>query len=331
MSSSLFDSDSIDLSGWIKKDRLEKKIEASKKDSPSQLVMEGLLLGKDESTQPSPVPVFDQFESLLNSMVADQMRRPEDLLKLNPSRRESLGRFLTELSKNPEPLDPKEALKQFVRIDRSDSEHAALNQLFKQIALVQIAKALLLCSWRTHSKAPLDRADLRDLTAAVERDLRPFINLQTSTCQLIQQNFYSWYKPTQEAQSTLWILLDSIQDLEAMKHWVLKRARKLSAETLGERGRYGEGFYRNLWKSIERHKLFQPRGEQIIGFSPTLRDGCLFEYAPASIDWVGFEPISFELLFCEVRYFWKEPKCPPLWAKGNKAHCFLLTVGSRIS
>ncbi|NDG85902.1 MAG: hypothetical protein EBX52_12815, partial [Proteobacteria bacterium] len=240
MSSSSMNPDSIDLSDWIKKDRLEKKIEDSKRQTQGQtqdqMIMEDLLIGKPEAARPRVLPLVEQFELLLNSMVSDQLRRPEELLKLNPSRREGIGRFLNEISRNPEPIDSKEALKLFVSPDRSEVQNLALKQLFKQIALVQIAKALLLRSWRTHAGTPMDRNELKDLTAAVEKNLRPFIHLQTSTCQLIQQNFYSWYKPTPEAQSVLWMLLESITDLDSMKTWLLRRARSLSAETLRERG-----------------------------------------------------------------------------------------------
>ena len=325
MASSLFDSDSMDPSAWLKKDRLGKKIEkiekAEKPKDPASAA--GLktpvdhLLGKTETPSKKTPPLFAHLEALIHALVQDQMKKPEELLKLNPSRRESLGRFLAELGRMPDPADPQEALRQFVRNDRSDAELEALKQLFKQIALVQIAKALLLKSWKVHSGSKLDRSDLKDLTASLERDLRPLLNLQTSTSQLIHRNFYSWYKLTPEAQNTLWGLLESITDLDQVKQWVLCRARKLSAETLGERQRYGEGFYRSLWGAISKHKLFQPRGEKLIGFSPTLRDGSLFENSPESIEWIGFEPLSFELLFCEIRYLWERPRNLPLWVKGN--------------
>ncbi len=328
MSSSLFDSESIDISGWIKKDRLEKTIEdTAKSDSPPRSSVQELLQPKEAPPSP-PSPFFEQLEALMNAMVADQLKKPDDLLKLNSSRREGMGRFLTELSQTPEPLDPQLALRHFVRPDRSEAEQKALKQLFRQIALAQIAKAALLLSWRKRAGARLERADLKDLTASVERDLRSYVNLQTSTCQLIQQNFYSWYKLTPETQSFLWIILESVADPDCLKDWLLHRARILSAETLGERQRYGEGFYRNLWKSLEKHRLLSFRGEQRIGFSPTLRDGSLFEHAPPSIQWVGFESLSFELLFGEVRHFWKEPKNPPLWAKGSGLEMSMEQQGS---
>lgn len=276
-----------------------------------------ILFGKTREVQAAEDATFAPLESFLHTLVLEQLKKPEELLKLNPSRRESLARFLTELARMPEPLDSTDALKRFTRIDRSEAEHEALKQLFKQIGLVQIAKALLLKSWRTHSKTTFSKNDLKDLTGAVERDLRPFIHLQTSTCQLIQRNFYSWYKMSAEAQDQLWRLLEGLHELDSAKLWLLCRASSLSAETLGERERYSHLFYKNLWKAIERHKIFQPRTESPIGFSPTLRNGCLMADSPSMIEWVGFEPLSFELLFCEVRSLWKEPKSPSLWLKGS--------------
>ena len=333
MSSSIFDSDSSDLSSWLKKDRLEKKIEdpLPHRETSAPDSLQSVIARKPEKTLPVPAPnsaLLEPFETLLQQIASDQLKRPEDLLKLNPSRRESLGRFLSELARMPEPSDPQEALRQFVRPDRNETEHEAIKQLFRQIALVQIAKALLLKSWRSHTGTPLSKTDLKDLTASLERDIRPFINLQTSTCQLVQANFYSWSKLSPETQEKLWLLLATITDLSGVKEWLFKRARKLSAETMGERQRYGNTFYRNLWKSIERHKLFQPRGEQLIGFSPTLRDGSLFEHSPESIEWIGFEPLSFELLFCEIRYLWKQPKNPPLWVKGSGLEMSMEQQGS---
>ncbi len=317
MASSPFDANTFDVTTWLLKDRLVKKMDPSQGGSLENPSIEEILFGSTPAPSTTPDSRFEVFESFLHALVLEQLKRPEDLLKLNPSRRESLGRFLSELSKLPEPELPQEALKQFVRMDRTESEHEALKQLFKQIAIVQIAKALLVKSWRKHANIPMNRADLKDLTAAIEKELRSFIHLQTSSCQLIQRNFYSWYKMSSETQEQLWELLSAVENLEAAKDWLLKRARNLSAETLGERSRYSDSFYKNLWQSIEKHRLFQARSDQLIGFSPTLRDGCLFESAPSNIEWIGFEPLSFELLFCEIRYLWKEPKNPPLWIKGN--------------
>lgn len=264
-----------------------------------------------------PPNLFQEFESFAEALVLEQLRKPEDLLKLNPSRRESLGRFLSELCRLPESDSPQEMLKAFTRMDRTEAEHEALKQLFKQIAFVQIAKALLLKSWSCHQKIPLLKADLKDLTAAVERGLRSYIHLQTSSCQLIQRNFYSWYKLDQKMQDKLWNLLEKITNLPAMKSWLLESAMTLSADTLGERDRYSQGFYQNLWNAVKKHKIFEPRTNECFAFSPTLRDGSLMESAPESLEWIGFESLSFELLFCEIRYFWEQPKEPPLWIKGN--------------
>ena len=330
MASSPFDANSFDITHWLLKDRLEKALDPSSiktKEVPVASLNE-ILFGELAPLPEVKTDHFAPLENFLDHLVLEQLNRPEDLLKLNPSRRESLGRFLTELSRQPEPESPQEALKSFVRIDRTATEHEALRQLFKQIGIVQIAKALLVKSWRMHSGNPMAKSDLKDLTAAIEKDLRGFINLQTSSCQLIQRNFYSWYKLSADAQSKLWDLLESIQDLAEARNWLLARARSLSAETLGERERYSHTFFQHLWKAVEKNKVLNAKSDQMIGFSPTLRDGCLFESAPAGIEWIGFEPLSFELLFCEIRYLWKHPKNPSLWIKGNGLEMSMEQQGS---
>ncbi len=306
---------SFDPTAWLEKSRIEKKIQPDTDSSSSDALS---LLSSTPLATPVPAnDLFSRFEEFFQRLVLEQMERPEELLKLNPSRREDLGQFLTELSKTPSSVDPQEALKSFVRIDRSEAEHEALKQLFKQIAFVQIAKALLLLSWSRRKNQPLKKADLKDITGAIERELRSLIGLQTSTCQLIQRNFYSWYKLDQSSQDALWSLLEEVTDMDAVKDWVLSRAIKLSAETLGERDRYSKSFYQNLWDSIQKYKILELRGKTNLGFSPTLRDGSFMAQAPEQVEWIGFEPISFELLFCEIRHLWESPKSPPLWIKGT--------------
>jgi hypothetical protein len=322
----------FDPTAWLEKKRIEKKMSP---DQSSTGLPTWLLKSPAPSLRPSggsldvaaqvnalaSTSLYEKFEHFLNALVLEQMKKPEELLKLNSSRRESLARFLSELSRDSEPSDPQDALKRYVRVDRSENEHESLKQLFKQISIVQIAKAFLLKSWNVHHQFSFERTDLKDLTAAVEKGLRPFIHLQTSTCQLTQRNFYSWYKMSHESQEALWALLAQIQEnptaVAEAKEWLLSRAIQLSAETLGERDRYSKSFYQNIWNAIGKNKIFIPQRETHYGFSPTLRDGSLMESAPAEIEWIGFEPLSFELLFCEIRYLWKQPKAPQMWVKGS--------------
>ena len=326
----------FDPTAWLEKKRLEKTLDSnSEKNASDKKAIASIsinsTLGSTLSSGgvgfhaglttaiavPARANVFEKLENFVDHLVLEQLKRPEDLVKLNPSRRESLGRFLSELCRIAEPQDAQEALKSFIRIDRSEAEHEALKQLFKQIALVQIGKALLIKSWDETQGTTSTKADLKDLTAAVERGLRPFMHLQTSTCQLVQRNFYSWYKLSTGSQEALWDLISEIENLNDAKEWLLTHAIELSAETLGERDRYSKVFYENLWNAIEKNKLFESKGNTHYGFSPTLRDGCLIEYAPKQIEWMGFEPLSFELLFGEIRYLWKQPKNLPLWVKGS--------------
>jgi hypothetical protein len=316
---------SFDPTAWIEKKRLETTLEKTlpwsitEKPLPSSVptLTQSVL---EVSNTPTNVD-FKRLEDFWEHLVLEQLKKPEELLKLNPSRRESLGRFLAELSRLPEPELPQETLKNFVRMDRSVSEHEALKQLFRQIGFVQIAKALLLKSWSRSTDGPakqeLTKNDLKDLTAGVEKGLRPFIHLQTSTCQLIQRNFYSWYKLDPNSQLELWDILQSLENLDETKDWLLRSSRQLSAETLGERERYSKCFYQNIWSAVQKHKLVDFKSSFHYGFSPTLRDGSLMEHAPSQVEWIGFEPLSFELLFCEIRYFWDSPKKTPLWLKGS--------------
>ncbi len=305
------------LTNLLQRDRIETKLNIAQTAIASPTpVMEA----PTEIEIPTSTPYFLEkaLNQFLEDVVLEQLQNAERLWSLNPSRRESLGKFLAELSKQPEPENPQEKLKEFIAHDRSPQAQEALRQLFKQIALAQLGKALLVKSWDPEK---LSRTDLKNLTSAIEKGMRSFVHLQTSTSQLIQRNFYSWYNLSANHQDQLWILMEQAsledQSLENIKDWLLCKARKLSAETLGERDRYSKLFYQFLWKSVQEHQLIRPTGRNAFGFCPTLRDGCFMDQAPVHFEWIGFEPLSFELLFCEIRYLWNQPKSLPLWIKGS--------------
>lgn len=303
----------FNLNHLIQRDRIESKLNIT-----------GSSMTTSTETLAIPTPVYSlekQFNQFLDEVVLEQLQNADRLLSLNPSRRESLAKFLMELSKQPEPSCPQEKLKEFIAHDRTPQAQEALKQLFKQIALAQLGKALLVKSWHLDK---FSRADLKNLTSAIEKGMRTYVHLQTSTSQLIQRNFYSWYNLSPAHQDQLWELMElaSNEDstLENAKDWILCKARKLSAETLGERDRYSKLFYQFLWKSLQTHQLIRPSNQQgrtVFGFCPTMRDGCVMDQAPDHIEWIGFEPLSFELLFCEIRYLWGKPKSLPLWIKGS--------------
>ena len=110
-------STTFDPTTWVEKKRLEKQIE--KKSITQGHSVSSLLSGLASPEigtasiaplvrppQALPSPLFEQFESFIQTLILEQLKKPEDLLKLNQSRRESLGRFLSELSGDPEPTDP---------------------------------------------------------------------------------------------------------------------------------------------------------------------------------------------------------------------------------
>jgi hypothetical protein len=327
----------FDPTSWLQKNRIEKRLNTSVEPKPVAVVEEPILpvppttesltTAISLNATGASVPLWQRsLEEFYQRLVSEQLRHPEELLKLNRTRRESLARFLTELSSQPEPADLEQTLQNFVRPERNPAEHEAIRQLFKQIAFVQIGKALLLKSWDSNPSAnlPLTKNDLKDLTSAVERGLRTFMHLQTTVAQLVQKNFYSWYKLSTSSQDTLWSILKSIEITDEVQTWLLNQAIKLSADTLGERDRYQDSFYRNLWKHIQAPQILEPRidlyrnqGIPIHAFCPTLRDGSVLQYAPDYLEWIGFEPLTFELIFAEIRVFWDRPKPPSLWIRGS--------------
>ena len=234
------------LTNLLQRDRIETKLNIAQTAIASPTpVMEAQT--EIEITTSTPFFLEKALNQFLEDVVLEQLQNAERLWSLNPSRRESLGKFLAELSKQPEPENPQEKLKEFIAHDRSPQAQEALRQLFKQIALAQLGKALLVKSWDPEK---LSRTDLKNLISAIEKGMRSFVHLQTSTSQLIQRNFYSWYNLSANHQDQLWILMEQAsledQSLENIKDWLLCKARKLSAETLGDRDRYSKLFYQFL-------------------------------------------------------------------------------------
>ena len=219
----------FNLTNLIQRDRIESKLNAP----ISALISSPEVVASSNSSY-----IFEkQFNQFLDEVVLEQLQNADRLWSLNPSRRESLGKFLAELSKQPEPENAQDKLKEFIAHDRTPQAQESLKQLFKQIALVQLGKALLVKSWNPEKFA---RSDLKNLTSAIEKGMRTYVHLQTSSSQLIQRNFYSWYNLSPIHQDQLWTLMEqiSVEDptLNSAKDWLLCKARKLSAETLGAKG-----------------------------------------------------------------------------------------------
>jgi hypothetical protein len=307
----------FNLTNLLQRDRIESKLNSGKVEHVAIDPISAL--APTASSNPAPSYFLEkQLNQFIEDVVQELLKNADQLCKLNPSRRESIGRFLAELSKQPEPENPQETLKEFIAHDRPPQALEALKHLFRQIAMVQLGKALLIKSW-TREKFLL--SDLKNLTSSINKAMGSFVNLQTSTSQLIQQNFYSWYNLTGSHQDQLWSLIESATSddptLEKIKEWMFSRARRISADTLGERDRYSKQFYQSLWKSMQGSQLIRQNDRTMFGFCPTLRDGSMMDYSPSNIEWIGFEPLSFELLFCEIRFLWGEPKSLPLWIRGS--------------
>src|SRR3954470_9588357 len=68
---------------------------------------------------PSHYFLEKKFNQFIDEVVLEQLQNADRLGSLNPSRRESLGKFLAELSKQPEPENAQETLKTFIAQDRT--------------------------------------------------------------------------------------------------------------------------------------------------------------------------------------------------------------------
>jgi hypothetical protein len=325
-------------SALLQKERLQKK-QGEKTDQTPAVSLPGLspwkkLLKQDSPEQkqeesPSRNPGVHRlhvFEEYLDRVVEEHSRNPAELLKLNPSRKESLGRFLSELARQPEPADSAKALCAFIAPDRSAIQHQAVVHLYRQIVVVHLAKVLLLRSWCERGLCTFDASDFRDPNAALDRMLRGHATLARPAWQITQKNFFSWYKPNPQQEKELLDLFQGAGNMtdDEVRDWILELAIATSANTLGERDRYTRVLYKSLWKAIEANRLlreapslpgFQPGAR--FGYCPTLREGSVFQDAPPGLEWIGFESINFELIFAELRILWNGPRPPLLWAKGS--------------
>lgn len=329
-------------SALLQKERLQKK-QGEKTDQTQEVALPGLapwkkLLKPQQPAEPAQQDALasapqsrqahrlQAFKDYLDRVVAEHSQNPSELLKLNPSRKESLGRFLSELARQPEPADPVKALLSFIAPERTTVEHQAVVNLYRQIVVVHLAKVLLLRCWSERGLCPFSDADFRDPNAALDRMLRVHATLARPAWQITQKNFFSWYKPSAMREKELAHLLEHAGNLtqEDVRDWILELAVATSASTLGERDRYTRTLYKSIWNAIESNKLlreipnlpgFQPGAR--FGYCPTLREGSVFQDAPQGLEWIGFESINFELIFAELRSLWNGPRPPLLWAKGS--------------
>ena len=130
---------SFDPTSWIQKKRIESRL-STQTETPALQSLLGAaqssmtsepqtLILKTPQPQEQKTSWMIELELFFQSLVLEQLNHPEEMLKLNPSRREGIARFLSEMSQQPEPTNPQETLKRFVRIDRTHAEHEAIRQL----------------------------------------------------------------------------------------------------------------------------------------------------------------------------------------------------------
>src|SRR5262249_39514660 len=152
----------------------------------------------------------------------------------------------------------------------------------------------------------------------------PQVPLDREGWQLTRPNLYSWYNPSPVIQREIWMTLETTrltEDGPSLLSSLLGTARPHHPDRQEPQG-YDPRFFKSLWdltaalagNQLPMTGLLQ-RGRAF--FSPTLRDGSLVRTGPQSVDWIGMENSSFQLMVAELIQLFRGPGQPPLWAIGS--------------
>jgi hypothetical protein len=246
------------------------------------------------------------------------------LLSLNPSRRESILNHLEKLSGTQSPAHGPRTLQEWMMRARSSAQSSALKTYLEEVALIALGQAILLKSWSDRGIRKWSEADLGQLNWALSTALKPHIPLDREGWQITRPNLYSWYSPSRPLQHEIWNTIGSWKINHEGPHYLLKvlmptrRAQPEHCEPAG----YDYRFFQVLWEQMSTVG-FNPSPEtglikrNKVAFSPTLRDGTIVRSAPPSLNWVGLEASSFQLMLSELMQIWWGPTAPPYWSTGT--------------
>lgn len=275
-------------------------------------------------------PMLPAFIGLKTQITHDLENNLPKLLALNVSRREAIALYLDRLSGHaPGPaalngsIDAGGGLRRWIDGPRSSAQSAAMQAYFEELALIVLGQALLLKAWSDRSLRSWSENDLKDLNWALHTALKPHIPLDRENWQIARQNIYSWYKPSQEIQHEIWKTLDTWRIAEEGPQFLetlFAQAQSVRPEHIDPAG-YDFRFLKAIWKSMPLFgfdpKAASPLRKQWALFSPTLRDGALVRSGPNSVNCIGLESSSFQLMLAELLQLWWGQAPPPLWAVGN--------------
>lgn len=268
----------------------------------------------------------------LSHLIVDELwSQRQNLLKLNPSRRELLVQYLNQLdyelgSEPGKHLTLKDLHSWIEPEGASDTPRNALKIFFEEISIVSIAQALVLKGWSDRGIRKFKEPDLNHLNWVISRALHPLVPMDRDGWQLTRRNLYSWYNPSPPLQKKIWNEFSQwnfsdyaqsyfAQIIELLRKSLPQWKDSASPEKVG----YDSRFQTLIWDSI--HSILPSRqatpASQTMVFTPTLRDGKLLRSAPASFRWVGLEDSLFQLILAELVQMSWEPIAPPQWIEAS--------------
>lgn len=271
----------------------------------------------------SSYPQLTDLKLIYRSLVQELQATPEQVLKLNRSRREAIHHHLKFLRPESKEHPPK-TLEEWVEHARSDASaaRAALNVFFEETALVWLAQALVLKVWEEKGLRPLQAQDLREPAFQLYQQLLPKM-VGSKPWQITQSNFYSWFRPSVDSLNRVFDFFTKCESFS--KHGALVDVLLSLRETQPHRldvPEFDSRFMEALWNF-----LFSVRGpiagrNGALAFSPTLRMGNWVRHSPREIGWVGLEWNLFRLLMAEVTILERSLQPAPLWLQGTGLELF---------
>lgn len=255
---------------------------------------------------------------------------PSLFLQLNRTRREAIARYLELRAGSSLPgaglaQQSQDVLRRWfdptLRSQDPTSPHArAVTRYLDEIALINLAEAIVLKAWSDRGTRKWKRDDLQDLNSTLHVALRSHVPVEREGWQFTRPNFYSWFKLPSEVQDSIWREFGAWRIVdegpELLVGLIRGLLRALHSDTSAH---YDEGVYRALWHSSgnlgTQSELASKRRKW--AFSPTLRDGTVVRTGDTEFGWYGFESDAFSLFLSELSLLWWGPSTPPYWSVGH--------------
>jgi hypothetical protein len=302
--------------------------------SATQVAARALLQGTacEGADKPAPAPHLSFFAPTLTSLlirIRSQLElHPQQLMAVNPSRRDAICQYL-ELLAGSSPVQPNAGAPALSSTDKlrawtdwrslGPSHQRAILVFFEELGLFALAQAILLKAWSDRGIRKWKREDLSDLNAALNGALRPLVPMDRDGWQVNRQNIYSWFKPPHEIQEALWNEFSAwriVDEGPELLVGLIEACRQSRPERARPKG-FDEKVYASLWRHTPEPVQAPGLPRKRIGFSPTLRDGSLVRKGPTDCAWYGWENSAFSLYIGELSLLWWGPSAPPFFGVGN--------------